>query len=225
MIGYVYKIVYIGAELDEEVLPYIGSTKCSLTRRFAQHRDDFKKWNDGKKRSKVMVYDNFLKYGKENFRIIEVERCEVEDKQQLLMREQYWMENIRCCNKCNAIGRNKDNLKAYSKQYYETHKDEITIKKKEYNVQNKVNIAKTQKKYEHTEKAISYRKEYRQLNREASRIRSLKHYVNNKDKVEMNRISNIFNCHDCDSNFGNKSDLTRHYKSINHLKNTLPIGI
>ena len=103
MIGYVYKIIH---KTDASVLPYIGSTIQHLSKRMSKHKGDFEGWKNGKV-SLVMIFHHFQKYGKENFKIVELSRYDIKDRQELNKYEQDWIDRTFCCNKINAHGRNK----------------------------------------------------------------------------------------------------------------------
>lgn len=112
--GYIYKIRHI-IEPEDVVLPYIGSTWTSLSNRFCQHKWLYKKWleSGGKE---CATYKLFTDYGIDSFEIIELERYDVEDKQQLRKWEQYWMNQIQCCNKVRAVMKPKP---VHDAEYYQ----------------------------------------------------------------------------------------------------------
>lgn len=112
-IAKIYKIT------NGEMLPYIGSTilKRGLPRRLTYHRQSKKKWLNGKERF-MGSFD--LLNGNEAIELLE--EIEYIDKKDILMREQYWIEQIPNCNINKAFGR-KDRTE-YFKQYRETHKEE-----------------------------------------------------------------------------------------------------
>jgi hypothetical protein len=74
--------------------------------------------------------------------IILVEDFPCERKEQLLAREQYYIDNTICVNRNRSIV----DKKAYNKQYKEDHKDEIKIKNKQYKKEHKEEIKKIGKK-------------------------------------------------------------------------------
>ena len=72
-------------------LIYIGSTTQKIYDRKGKHMWDYRNRNDITAR-KVIENDNWDIY--------EIEK--VDDKSQLKIREQYWIDNTECVNKCNA---------------------------------------------------------------------------------------------------------------------------
>lgn len=101
---------------------YIGSTCKKLCQRIAQHRDDYRKYLNGKHH---WVYSfKILENG--NYDIIlleEVKDCE--SKEQLHARERFHIENNICVNK-NIPGRT-------SKQYIADHKEHYQELERKYN--------------------------------------------------------------------------------------------
>lgn len=170
MIGYIYKIIH---KTDASVLPYIGSTKQTLSSRMSGHRTNFKRWEEGEK-TFCTSFNLFKSYGVGNFIIIELSRYEVVDKQELLKYEQEWIDKIDCCNKLRAVALshqeyrelNKDKIGEYEKKYRELNKEKFI----EYREKNK--------------EAISvYGKEYREKNKETIGLRTKKYRNQNKDKI------------------------------------------
>ena len=73
---------------------YVGSTTRRLRQRWNGHKCNFGKWQNGV-RGGCSSFRLFEKYGVENCTIIEVERCDVENKFQ---RERYYFDTIECVN-------------------------------------------------------------------------------------------------------------------------------
>ena len=174
--GKIYKITDIAY-----TKMYIGSTCQPLTKRFSNHKADYKLWKNGKS-NKVSSYDLFDEFGIENCKIELIEEFACENKCQLERKEGEHIKNNDCVNKV-IVGRtqkeyyvdNKDNLKDKMKEYQKLNKDKIAEKKKEYNQVNKekrkeynrVNrerIVENQKKYNELNK--DKRKEYREANKD-----------------------------------------------------------
>ena len=85
-------------QYDEGDIYYGSSTMDKLSTRFASHRQDYKKYKNGKG-SKTTSFDLFDKYGIENCKIVLVELCPVKSKDELLSREAYYIRNFGCVNK------------------------------------------------------------------------------------------------------------------------------
>lgn len=64
---------------------YVGKTNFSIEKRWQEHCKDAKK----NRKERRPLYNAILKYGEENFEIIELEECLPEESSQ---REQYWIQ-------------------------------------------------------------------------------------------------------------------------------------
>ena len=92
--GKVYKIE---SHLGDNV--YYGSTtKKYLSQRMDKHRGEYKRWLEGKC-NLIMSYKMFELYGIENCKIILIENCSCESKDELRSREAYYIRNFDCVNK------------------------------------------------------------------------------------------------------------------------------
>jgi hypothetical protein len=137
------KIYCIKSSQTEEV--YYGSTCQALNDRFRNHRIDFK--NNVNITSKQI-----LQYEDAYIELVEEFPCNSKDE--LYIRERYYIENNLCVNKCIPGRTKKDSDKAY----YEVNKEKIIERNKAHYQANK------QKKKE-------YDKAYRKANLEANRER------------------------------------------------------
>lgn len=175
--GKVYKII------NETEDIYIGSCCCELSKRFWEH-----KHKNNKCRSKLMFNED-----RDNCRIILIENYSCENREQLRMREQYWIDyyknntdynviNKNCSylteeqkkEKCREYDRNRYNEnrqeyhKQYQKIYNEKNKDKIKEDKKKYREKNRKKLNDYNKQYniDNIEKLKDYRKQYREQNKE-----------------------------------------------------------
>ena len=95
--GKIYKIEAINGEEGDI---YIGSTtKQYLSQRMTKHREDYNRWHQGKY-DKIMLFDLFENYGIENCKIILLENCPCDSKDQLHARESHYIKSLNCINKC-----------------------------------------------------------------------------------------------------------------------------
>ena len=83
----------------------------------------------------VTVFQLFDKYGIDNCRIVLVELCPCDTKDELLKREAYHINEMECVNKCRPCI-TKQEKADYRKQYMSDHKEEIKKYKREYNIKN-----------------------------------------------------------------------------------------
>jgi hypothetical protein len=123
--GRIYRIV---SDSHPEVLPYYGSTTSSLKQRWSSHKSP----SNESCSTQLMIFDDV--------RIELVEEFVCESIRTLRQREQWYIDNHECCNQQRAFildikakyQMNKENYKAYSKNYYEANKEAISIKRKAY---------------------------------------------------------------------------------------------
>ena len=175
--GKIYKIVN-----DSSNLVYYGSTIQPLYKRFYKHKTQFHLCTSKR------IFEG------ENPKIILVEKCPCNDKEELIKRERYYIENNECVNK-KIPGRTQ-------KEWCEDNKEKLKKQKKEYRENNIEKIQEYEREWreENKEKLKKQKKEYREANREVIR----------KKQCEK------FNC-DCGGSYI-VSNKTRHLKTKKHIK-------
>lgn len=187
--GKIYKIL----DLTNDNF-YIGSTtKMYLSQRLEKHRTQYKDYLKGIGRcvSSYKIISN------KNYKIYLLENAPCVSKDELRMREQYWLDRLNCIklvNKNRAF-RTEQNKKEYyennkkivlekQKEYYENNKEKIAEKHKEYYEKNKEKIAETKKQYreKNKEKIAEKKKENVQCSRCNAIVRKyyLKKHQQNK---------------------------------------------
>lgn len=113
---------------------YIGSTCKKLCQRLGQHRQDYKRYLDGK----YNYVSSFKVLENENFEIILIENCEnITNREELNARERHYIESLNCVN---MFIPNRT-----QKEWIEINKDKILQNKKEYYIKNKVIITEKSK--------------------------------------------------------------------------------
>ena len=120
----IYKII-----ADDTDLYYIGSTYSLLCARMAKHRDDYKKGH--KKISSCEV----LKF--KNPRIVLIENYKCENKEEMRMREEYYLQLYKDqkVNKNRAYVSEEKKIEErseYNKEYRENNRDKLLEYNKEY---------------------------------------------------------------------------------------------
>jgi len=103
-----YPLIY-KIECKTTGLIYIGSTTQKLYDRKGKHMYDYRNRKGTITAHKIMENDNWDIY--------EIEK--VDDKSQLKIREQYWIDNIECVNKYNTTV--KISQKESDKRYWYNH--------------------------------------------------------------------------------------------------------
>jgi hypothetical protein len=150
--GKIYKLVN-----DENDNIYYGSTINALRKRLSCHKSKYKGFLEGKNNYRTSY--EVVKH--RNPKIILVEKYSCNDKDELCMRERYYIDNFPCVNKyipCRT-----------KKEYRENNKE----KKIEYNkIYRENNKEKERERY----------KIYRENNKEKERGRHKIYYENNKEK-------------------------------------------
>lgn len=126
MLASLYKI----ANSDESIV-YIGSTILSLDYRWRLHKNEYKRWMDGKKKHcSAMIYHSFKELGVDAFSISLISEHDVENRTQMHQLEQDVIDSTACCNKNKAYQSlsQEDYHKQYSKWYREHNSDKINAK-------------------------------------------------------------------------------------------------
>ena len=125
--GIIYKLTCLNT-----LKCYYGSTSKPLNVRLSQHKSFFKK-NIGISSGLIIIGGNY--------KIEEIEKINYIDKSELRTRERFYIEHDRNCINHNIPNRTcKDWYElhpGYSRNYYETHKDDLREYSKTYYIQNK----------------------------------------------------------------------------------------
>ena len=148
------KIYKIESHLGDKI--YVGSTaKEYLSQRFQQHKNDYKRWKNGKG-NKITSFVLFDEYGVENCSIVLIEACLCNSKDEKNAKEGHYIKTLDCVNKV-VVGRTR-------KEYQQSDAGKEIVKKavKKYQQSDKGKIAvkKAQGKFETTDARKAYQKEY-----------------------------------------------------------------
>lgn len=157
---------------------YIGSTtKKYLSDRLAGHR---KNYNEYLYKDRRYITSFEILKG-ENYKIVLIELFPCKSKDELRMREQYYIDSMDCINKYSAYTTKEEaKIKAqeYRKERYALHKDTIKKQINDYRQNNKEHIKKV-------------RKAYYDKNIEKMRLKDREKYQKHKDKIlARDRIKN-----------------------------------
>jgi len=164
--GKIYRIV-----CDTTGLTYIGSTVETLSKRLTKHICDYKYYLKGKNH----FITSFKILENNNYKIILIDNCPCNSKEELHREERKYIESIECVNKIiptrtdkEYYETNKDKILEYNKKYNETNKDKINEKRRENYEKNKDKINERKKKYRENnkDKMKEYHKEYREKNKD-----------------------------------------------------------
>jgi len=210
MVNYNKSIIYKICSKDINIKQiYIGSTANELRKRKNKHKTDCNNINS--KKYNTYVY-KFIRQngGFENFDIIEVERYNCNDKQELHKRERHWLEQLGATLNTRVPNRspkehyedNKDIIAEHKKQHYKDNKEQILEKNKEWRENNK---DKSKERYESNKD--KYKERY-EKNRDKILEKNKERYDKIKDKLKEKVECDICN------KIMNRGCLTRHKKSI-----------
>jgi hypothetical protein len=136
------KIYRLSSLVNDKV--YIGSTCNPLNVRMAQHILSHYAFKSGNNSTRVSSYDII---DTEEYKIELLEECSIEER---FIKEQKWIDTIKCINKNSAYTgitgnqKTKESWKNYQKSYYHTNPHPHRLRKKAYY---KSNREKIQKKY------------------------------------------------------------------------------
>ncbi len=136
--GMIYKLV---SNCTDGI--YIGSTCMPLSKRKNIHKNNYKRWKNGK----FNYVTSFDLYDIGDVDIVLIEQYPCNSKMELHARERHYIESMDCMNKnvpCRTKKQyyqdNQDKIKEQVKQYRKANKDKIKDKKKEYYDKNKNQI-------------------------------------------------------------------------------------
>lgn len=201
--GKVYKIEPV-CEHDEGDL-YIGSTfEVRLSRRMDKHRSGYKAWKSDNVGGHVRSYDLFDKCGIENCHIILIETVYANSRDELELRESYYIQICKCVNKLIPMRGKKLGKSAYNKLYYKENMNRIQQNQKKY--------SKTYQS-KHKEYIRDYWKIYEIENKEHLDEYRMQYREKNKNKINLK-----ITCPFCNCNL-TKRHLKLHEQSLKHLKN------
>ena len=156
--GKIYKIV---CNITGDV--YYGSTTQALSKRLGEHRSNYKSWLKGKTRKMT----SFQIIARGDYDICLVEKVVCDSKEELHMRERFWIEGNTCVNKyipCRAMkeyyGANREKICAKVKEYCEANREEIRERKKAWYEANRETLIEKMKIYQelNKEKLAAHRK-------------------------------------------------------------------
>ena len=181
----VYKITGYG-------LTYYGSTKNTLNRRKNHHKSDYKNYKLGKKN--YMYSYEILDQGDDwDIELVEI----VEDENELLTREKYYIKNYECINLV-IPGRTEEEKKEYDAQWYQDNKEYKKEKMAQWYQDNK-------------EYKKEYDAQYREANKDHIKEQRAQYREKNLEKIKAKQRERL-NCPHCAKEIC-KSNLSRHIKT------------
>lgn len=221
----IYKIKH-NEDFDDTNI-YVGSTSNFKNRKSA-HKSAC--CNEKDKNYNFPIYQYIRSNGGWNaWVIIPIEKYSCNDKDELIIRERYYIDLLRSTLNIVKPGRtnkewcedNKEKIAEKQKEYYEANKKKVLEHCKQYRNDNKEKIQEYQKiyRYDNTETSKEYRKKYYEDNKEKI-TKSLKKYRNDNKEIINEKKKEKVICEHCGSETS-KTNLKRHQQSkhcINFVK-------
>jgi len=124
--GKIYKII---DNTNSDI--YVGSTCDKLSRRISNHRGSYNCYLNPNIKQGYMRSFDILKNN--DYKIILIEEYPCENKEQLLLREQYWIDKLDCINYNNPI----QNKKKYHKEYRKKNREQCNENSKRWTRNNR----------------------------------------------------------------------------------------
>ena len=184
--GKIYKLV-----CNTTGLVYFGSTcEPTLARRLHQHKNSYMCVNVKVKCTSTKVLEN------DNYGIFLVENYPCNNKDELRMRERFYIENNECVNKCIPI-RFKEEKPLLDKGHYERNKTERIENMKIYYMEHKQEIDEYQTAYREAnkEKLREYKNQYSKKEEVKERMREAGKRYRDKKRVSVFFL-NFLQCFD-----------------------------
>ena len=123
---------------------YIGSTCEKLCRRLQKHKSSYNCYLNPNVKQGYMRSFDILKNN--DYKIILIEDYPCENKEQLLSREQYYIDTLNCINHNNQIHNNKE----YSRKWRNNNRDHCNHKSREWTKKNRDKKNETNRLYRYS---------------------------------------------------------------------------
>jgi hypothetical protein len=199
------KIYKIKSLLDESQF-YVGSTTSTLEKRLYQHK------SNGINNINRNVHIYFINNGWNNANIELIENYPCKNKDELLFRETFWINELKPTLNCRKSRQTIEERKEYNKKYVEENKDRIKERQKQYYNNNQEKI----QEYRDGRKEIrkEYDREYNIKNKEKKVEYKLQYNNENRDRVlEKKKEKILCECGDEHT----RTNKSRHIKTKKHL--------
>ena len=138
--------------------------------------------------------------GFENWRMIEIEKRIVKDKREAEQIETEYMKQLQSDMNINKAHCGFETKQEYMKERYQEHRDEFSLKNKEY-------------RQEHRDEISLKKKEYYQEHQDEINLKAKDYHQEHRDEISLKRKEKI-TC-ECGS-ISRKGDLAQHKKSQKH---------
>ena len=175
--GKIYKIIN---DNDPEKF-YIGSTIYTLSKRMSLHSSASKILSKQRK-----LYTAMRENGIEQFKIILLENYSCNNKEELHLREQYYISQLKPFYNMKSAIVSDEERKQQKKHYLEENKEKIKQHKKQYREENKEKVNQHKKQYyeANKKKVIQHVKDYYNMHKDEVKNYQEQYRANNKEKIK-----------------------------------------
>lgn len=202
------RIYAIKCNLDN-IVYYVGSTKNSLNKRFNSHKRNFSHWENNSGKS-VSIFNKFKEIGINNFSIDLLKEYSCIDKKGILAIEVLWIYKMKRTSNCKIVNESSPfgiSHKQHNKIYNFSHKEDKSVKHKQYRENNKNRYKCDICEY--------YTYCQSDLNRHNENI---SHKLKTGEIKYEDIIKNYkYKCNYCEFYNNERSDFVKHLKCIEHI--------
>lgn len=195
---------------------YVGSTReMSLSRRMVSHRVKCK--NDAQSN----LYTSMREFGTK-FNYVRLSEHMVDSFEQQRQQEQRWMDELKPTLNHIRSHCSDEDLKEDKRIHYEKYKEEYRVKRKIYRDKNRDKINAQNREFSRKKRLnlVFAATEKQRLKENAP-----KYNANRRERQRLIIEAGTFRCEPCDHNFCGLHELTRHYSSQRHQRNTSSRGV
>ena len=209
--GKVYKICSYNSD---DV--YYGSTCLKLCQRLAKHVSDWRLFKLNKTYVRRVTSFSILEQGNYYIELVETVSCA--SKEELHIRERYWIKNNNCVNIHKNLCRTKEDMKQNGAVYRLNNAQKIRDVGKQYRLNNAQKIRDVGKQYRlnNKHKKSETDRQYRALNKDIIKIKKKEYAERNAEKIKAHRSEYIL-C-DC-GKYYTRAKRTIHIETVYHKKN------
>ncbi len=214
---------------------YYGST-TNFIKRCGQHISKYNEYLNNINITHITYYDIYDKYDINNCKTEIIENYSCNTKEELLLRERYYIDNYPCINKMRPIIYNDDKIqyrnnnkqykqkydRLYQKQYRIDNHDKILLDQKQYRQNNNELIKENNKNYRenHKSELNEFNNKYYDQNKDQLLQKQKEYYQKNKKKISEQKKQYYNNNKDniCKKNIQHYNDNIDEYKQQYYCK-------
>jgi hypothetical protein len=191
---------------------YVGSTTGTLIKRLQSHKHEART----KTHCKSKWFEYLREHEYEGFRIQSIEEVKFMQRQELTIREDYFINTLKpALNSQNAV-QNIEKVRENDKLYRQKNKERIALRDKKYREQNKDKMAERDHKYYNEQKSriLERNKTYRLQHKDQIKEFNAAYAVNNKNKYICEACNYSTYCF---THFNRHNQTKRHEQRVNNV--------